>query len=103
MIEAALKVSSGRVSGPTGAAAKLRDTKVYAGIEDSIARDQQESFQELREFWKSRLPQITLGYGNVYQVGKLSFFKNAANRGSLCKLFNRGSTFVSITPPSRWV
>ena len=37
-----------------------------------------------------------------FQVGKLSFFKNAANRGSLCKLFSSGSTFVSIRPALRW-
>src|SRR6266436_1803778 len=27
-------------------------------------------------------------------VGRLSLFKRAANRGSLCKLFSRGSTLV---------
>jgi hypothetical protein len=32
------------------------------------------------------------------QVGRFSFFKSAANRGSLCKLFSRGSTFVKIKP-----
>jgi signal transduction histidine kinase len=37
-----------------------------------------------------------------FQFGRFSFFKNAANRGSLCKLLNKGSTFVSIRPPSRW-
>src|SRR5260370_250066 len=30
------------------------------------------------------------------QFGKLSFFKSAANRGSLCKLFSSGSIFVDI-------
>src|SRR5258707_15800149 len=35
------------------------------------------------------------------QFGKLSFFKRAANHGSLCKLFSRGSRFVSIKPSSR--
>jgi hypothetical protein len=38
----------------------------------------------------------------TFQIGKLSFFNNAAYRGSLCKLFSRGSTFVPIRPPSRW-
>ena len=28
--------------------------------------------------------------GNILQVGKLSFFNNAAYRGSLCKLLSRG-------------
>src|ERR1700688_4419111 len=37
----------------------------------------------------------------IYQVGRLSFFKNAASRGSLRKLFSRGSTFVSIKLSSR--
>jgi hypothetical protein len=36
------------------------------------------------------------------QFGRLSFFKNAAYRGSLCKLFSRGSTFVNIILGSRW-
>jgi len=35
-------------------------------------------------------------------AGRLIFFKNAAYRGSLCKLFSRGSTLVSIKPLSRW-
>jgi hypothetical protein len=35
------------------------------------------------------------------QFGRLSFFKSAANRGSLCKLFSRGSTFVAIRPGPR--
>ena len=38
----------------------------------------------------------------LFQAGRFSFFKNAANRGSPCKLLNRGSTFVSIRPLSRW-
>jgi hypothetical protein len=36
------------------------------------------------------------------QIGRLSFFKNAVYRGSPCKLFSRGSTFVPIRPLSRW-
>jgi len=36
------------------------------------------------------------------QFGRLSFFKNAANRGSLCKLFSSGCTFVYIKLGSRW-
>ena len=36
------------------------------------------------------------------QFGRLSFFKNATYRGSLCKLLNKGSTFVAIRPLSRW-
>jgi len=40
--------------------------------------------------------------GTIFQVGNLSFFNHAAYRGSLCKLFSRGSTFVPIRPPSRW-
>jgi hypothetical protein len=39
---------------------------------------------------------------NTFQVGKLSFFNNAANRGSWCKLFSRGSTLVSMRPALRW-
>jgi hypothetical protein len=39
----------------------------------------------------------------IFQVGNLSFFNNAANRGSLRKLLSRGSTFVPISPLSRWV
>src|SRR6266852_565616 len=35
------------------------------------------------------------------QFGKLSFFKSAANRGSLCKLFSSGSIFVDIRLGSR--
>jgi hypothetical protein len=35
------------------------------------------------------------------QFGRFSFFKNAANRGSPCKFFSRGSTFVRIRPVSR--
>jgi hypothetical protein len=40
--------------------------------------------------------------GTIFQVGNLSFFNNAAYRGSLCKLLSRGSTFVPISPLSRW-
>jgi hypothetical protein len=36
------------------------------------------------------------------QFGRLSFFNNAANRGSWCKLFSRGSTLVSMRPAFRW-
>jgi len=36
------------------------------------------------------------------QFGRLSFFKSAAYRGSWCKFFSRGSTFVSIRPLLRW-
>jgi hypothetical protein len=39
---------------------------------------------------------------NMFQIGKLSFFNNAAYRGSWCKLFSSGSTFVSIRPALRW-
>jgi hypothetical protein len=39
----------------------------------------------------------------VDQVGRLSFFKNSANRGSPCKFFRKGSTFNEspIRPLSR--
>jgi hypothetical protein len=36
------------------------------------------------------------------QFGRLSFFNKVVYRGSWCKLFRRGSTFVPISPPSRW-
>ena len=39
----------------------------------------------------------------LFQVGRFSFFKNEVYRGSPCKLFSRGSTFVKIKPLSRWV
>jgi len=45
MIEAALKDTRGRVSGPTGAAVKLGDTAVYAGIKDSVAQDNKNRFR----------------------------------------------------------
>ena len=38
----------------------------------------------------------------LFQASRFSFFKNAANRGSPCKFLNKGSTFVSIRPLSRW-
>jgi hypothetical protein len=47
-------------------------------------------------------PQAALTPKGERQFGKLSFFKSAANRGSLCKLFSRGSTFVDIMLGSRW-
>jgi hypothetical protein len=37
-----------------------------------------------------------------YVVGRWFFFKNAVYRGSPCKLFSRGSTFVEIKPVSCW-
>jgi hypothetical protein len=37
-----------------------------------------------------------------FQFGRLSLFNNTAYRGSWCKLFRRGSTFVSIRPGLRW-
>jgi hypothetical protein len=36
------------------------------------------------------------------QFGRLSFFTNAAYRGSWRKFFNRGSTLVRIRPELRW-
>jgi hypothetical protein len=45
--------------------------------------------------------ELLLNGANIFQVGRLSFFKSAANRGSLCKLFSKGSTFVSTKPSSR--
>src|ERR1700688_1529838 len=36
------------------------------------------------------------GYQSELQLGRLSFFNKAGYRGSWCKLFRRGSTFVSI-------
>lgn len=50
---------------------------------------------------QSASPSIDIFYAlraSVDQVGRLSFFKSAGNRGSLRKLFSRGSTFVSIKP-----
>jgi hypothetical protein len=35
---------------------------------------------------------------SICQFGRLSFFKSAANRGSLCKPFTRGPMFVKIKP-----
>ena len=46
-------------------------------------------------------PQAALTPKGERQFGRLSFFKRAANRGSLCRLFNSGSTFVKIKPSSR--
>src|SRR4029077_13082779 len=51
----------------------------------------------------SELPPQLPSSDNVFQVGKLSFFNNAAYRGSWRKLLSRGSTFVSFTPLTRWV
>ena len=45
---------------------------------------------------------VALLENKMFQVGKLSFFNNAAYRGSLRKLFSRGSTFVWIRPALRW-
>jgi hypothetical protein len=41
-----------------------------------------------------------VGYRQI-QVGKFSFFNNAAYRGSWRRLFNRGSTFTPISPELR--
>ena len=38
---------------------------------------------------------------NDGQFGRLSFFKNAAKRGSPCRFFSSGSKFVKVTLPSR--
>src|SRR6266851_5880450 len=38
-------------------------------------------------------PQAALTPKGESQFGRFSFFKSAANRGSLCRLFSRGSTF----------
>jgi phospholipase C len=46
-------------------------------------------------------PQAALTPKGERQFGRFSFFKSAANRGSLCKLFSRGSTFVDIILGSR--
>jgi hypothetical protein len=46
--------------------------------------------------------QIAFKHGNVFQFGRLSFFKSAANRGSVCKLLSTGSAFVPTRPLSRW-
>jgi hypothetical protein len=50
----------------------------------------------------SELPAQLPEWVNVFQVGKLSFFNNAAYRGSWRKLLSRGSTFVWIRPALRW-
>jgi len=59
MIEAALKETRGRVSGPAGAAVKLGIPRSTLEIEDSIPEDRQESLQKLDRqissagFWTS--------------------------------------------------
>ncbi len=62
MIEEALRESQGRVSGPSGAAAKLGIARSTLEVEDSVAKHQQESFQG--GAWKLRLllisPQATI-------------------------------------------
>jgi len=46
-IETALRESRVRVSGPSGAAAKLGDSAIDVGIEDSALENRQESLQKL--------------------------------------------------------
>ena len=46
----------------------------------------------------SELPAQLPSWDNAFQVGNLSFFNNAAYRGSWRKLFSRGFTFVLIRP-----
>jgi hypothetical protein len=48
------------------------------------------------EWWVPVLPWGSMTAERFCQFGRLSFFKNAVYRGSLCKLFSRGSTFVPI-------
>ena len=97
MIEAALKDTRGRVSGPHGGRGQVRYTAVYSGIEDSVVKDEQESIQDFSCNWRAPdSHKLVLNMANIFQVGRLSFFKSAANRGSLCKLFSSGSTFVKI-------
>ena len=86
MIEAALRDCKGRVSGPLGAAVKL-----------GLPRSTLES--KIRSLLTAP---VSHKLGNVCHCGRLSFFRNAAYRGSLCKLFSRGSTLVPIKPPSFW-
>ena len=103
MIEAALKDTRGRVSGPTGAAAKLGIPR--STLESKIRSLKIDKNRFRAAFGNLRVPvfsEIARDCGNKFQIGRLSFFKNAANRGSLCKLFSRGSTFVTIRAPSRW-
>jgi hypothetical protein len=79
------------------------DRSVHPGIEDSVAQNQQESFQVYPGNLRALASQnLLLNGANIFQFGKLSFFKSAANPGSLCKLFSRGSTFVDIILGSRW-
>ena len=40
-------------------------------------------------------PTNLLNIANMFQIGRLSFFKKAAYRGSLCRLFSRGAARVS--------
>ena len=37
---------------------------------------------------------VTLQHTYIFQFGRLSFFKSAVYRGSLCKFLSKGSTFV---------
>jgi hypothetical protein len=39
-------------------------------------------------------PTNFLNIADIFQIGRLSFFKKAAYRGSLCRLFTRGPTRV---------
>src|SRR6266404_3237332 len=86
-----------------GSSRQTRDCALHVGIEDSVAENQQESFQAYSGNLTAPASQKSLLNGaNRFQFGRLSFFKNAAYRGSLCKLCSRGSTFVPIRPLSRW-
>ena len=85
-----------------GARGQVRHTAFYAGIEDSVVKDQQESLQAYRGNWRAPdSHKLALNKANIFQVGRLSFFKNAAYRGSLRKLFSSGSTFVKIKSSPR--
>jgi len=54
-IEAALRESGGRVTGPSSAAAKLSIPGIHPGIEDEVAEDQQASLPNYRSLRKSHL------------------------------------------------
>lgn len=52
---------------------------------------------------RGAIPQsdLLIQVSNDGQFGRLSFFKNAAKRGSPCRFSSRGSKFVKVTLPSR--
>ena len=79
-IEAALKDSRGRVFGPTGAAAKLGIPRSTLESKIRSLRIDKNRFRPHQgNLEGSRFPEITLimGLANIFQVGRLSFFKSA--------------------------